>query len=195
MTGPTLLPRALRELHAKYATGLKPVWDPRTGLTVDVKVPAKTTLFPTRKRCKACQSGFGDIVILRMFCSYKCAGLPTPDKNANTAPRVCKRAARSDERGEWAFKQRFTDAADAQRYLRPGTTLYRCSNCFFLHIGNVSAPPANTIPSAPKTGQGKFADAVAAVLHTRGQSADKPAAVAAAKRDVRAVFEVLGIRP
>lgn len=190
-----VLPRALRELHARHASGLKPIWDPRTGLTVEIRVPAATALYPERTRCKRCRSGLDDLVVLRMFCSYKCAGLPAPDKNPSTAPRVCKRAARSDEKGEWAFKQKFTHPQDAARFLREGTTLYRCSNCFFLHIGNVSAPPSSHVPVASPTGKGKFADAVAAVLHARGQDPTKAAAVAAAKRDVRAVFEVLGIKP
>lgn len=187
-----LLPRALRDLHAQYRAGLAPIWDPATGLTVAIKVPAKTTLAPVRTRCKKCRNGFGDLIVLGMFCTYGCAGLPEPDTNPDTAPRQCKRAARSDERGEWVFKQKFLNPEQAQRYLKPGTSLYRCSNCFFLHIGNASAPPKQGIPAAP-TGNGRFGDCVLAVLHARGQK-DTPAAIAAAKRDVRAVFEVLGVR-
>ena len=88
------------------------------------------------------------------------------------------------------FKQNLYNPAAAQRYLKPGTTLYRCSNCFFLHIGNVSAPPQTGLPPTP-TGNGLLGDCVAAVLQARGQKETSAAAVAAAKRDVRAVFEVL----
>jgi hypothetical protein len=183
----------MREMHAKYATGLAPVWDQTQGLTVALRVPAKTALFPERTRCKACRSAFGGLVVLRMFCSYKCAGLPQPDLNLATAPRYCKRAARSDERGEWAFKQRFAVAEDAERFLRPGTTLYRCANCFALHIGNVSAPPrtgAPGVPAAP-TGSDLFTSCVEAVLHARRADPSSAAALAAAKRDVRAVLETV----
>lgn len=184
------LPRSLRDLYARYRKGLTPIWDPRSGLTVTIKVPAKTALAPVRTRCKECRGGLGDLVVLRLFCSYKCAGLPRPDAVVVSAPRECKRAARSDERGEWVFKQKFDTAESAQRYVKPGTTVYRCANCFFLHIGNVSAPPRAGLPAVP-TGNGLLGDCVAAVLQARGQKAESAAAVAAAKRDVRAVFEVL----
>lgn len=191
MTTPALLPRALRDLYAAHQKGLAPIWDPRTGLTVAIKVPASITLAPERTRCRACRGGLGDLAILRMYCSYKCAGLPKPDGSPNTAPRVCKRAARSDERGEWAFKQKFETEQAAQRYLKPGTTVYRCANCFFLHIGNVSAPPRPGIPAAPTSGTGVFDDCVLAVIHARGQKPESASAIAAAKRDVRAVLDVL----
>lgn len=185
------LPRALRDLYATHHQALAPIWDPATGLTVNIKVPASIALHPTRKRCKACNHALGNEAVLRMFCTYACAGLPSPDFNTTTAPRQCKRAARSDEAGEWAFKQRFTTEQAAAHYLRPGTTLYRCSNCFFLHIGNVSAPPQVGIPSAPTSGRGPFEDAVLAVLHTRRLTAPTPVEVANVKRDVRAVFDAL----
>lgn len=191
MTTDSLLPRALRDLYAAHRKGLAPIWDPRTGLTVSIKVPASVALAPERTRCKACRGALKDLVVLRLFCSYKCAGLPKPDTNLSTAPRVCKRAARSDERGEWAFKQKFETETAAQRYLKPGTTLYRCANCFFLHIGNVSAPPRPGLPAAPTSGTSLFDDCVLAVLHGRGQKPESTAAVAAAKRDVRNVMEVL----
>lgn len=190
MTAPALLPRALRDLHARYSRALAPIWNPRTGLTVDIKVPAKTALAPERTRCKECRAALGDLVVLRLYCSYRCAGLPKPVSNVNSAPRECRRAARSDERGDWVFKQQFDTADAAQRYLKPGTTVYRCSNCFFLHIGNVSAPPTAGLPATP-TGNGLLGDCVAAVLQARGQKPDSAAAVAAAKRDVRAVLDVL----
>jgi hypothetical protein len=185
------LPRALRDLYASHHQALAPIWDPTSGLTVDIKVPASVALHPTRKRCKACNYALGNEAILRMFCSYACAGLPEPDLNPETAPRPCKRAARSDEAGEWAFKQRFTTPETAGRYLRPGTTLYRCANCFFLHIGNVSAPPTVGIPDAPTSGRGPFEDAVLAVLHGRRITSPSPAEIANVKRDVRAVFDAL----
>jgi hypothetical protein len=185
------LPRHLRDLHAAHAPGLKPIWDRREGLTVDMKVPASVALTPERTRCKTCRSGLADLAVLRMFCSYRCAGLPTPGHRVADAPRVCKRAARSNEPGEWAFKQRFETAEQAARFIKDGTTLYRCSNCFFLHIGNVSPPPATGIPPAPTSGGTVFDDCVLAVLHGRGQSPDSKAAVAAAKRDVRNVLATL----
>jgi hypothetical protein len=164
-----LLPRALRELHARHAKGLAPIWDPRAGLTVGIKVPAKTTLAPVRTRCKECRGSLGDLVVLRMFCSYRCAGLPKPDGKAATAPRECKRAGRTDERTPWVFKQKFDTAEAAERYLKPGMTVYRCSNCFFLHLGNSSPTPTPGLPALP-TGNGLLGDCVAAVLQARGES-------------------------
>lgn len=186
------LSRALRDLYATHRQGLAPIWDPNTGLTVALRVPASTSLAPQRTRCKACSKGLGDLVVLRMFCSYACAGLPVPDFNPETAPRMCKRAARSDEKGNWVLKQAFTSGEAAQRYLKPGMTTYRCANCFGVHLGNVSAPPQTGVPSAPKSATGDlFADCVLAVLHARGESPDKASAVAAAKRDARAVLDVV----
>jgi hypothetical protein len=190
MTAPALLSRSLRDLHDRYRTGLAPIWSPQTGLTIEIKVPAKTALAPERTRCKKCRSAFGDLIVLRMFCSYRCAGLPAPTRDVTKAPRECRRAARSDERGEWAFKQKFETAQAAQRYLKPGTNLYRCSHCFFLHIGNASPPSQVGLPPAP-SGNGLLGDSVLAVLQARGQKETSAAAVAAAKRDVRAVFGVL----
>jgi hypothetical protein len=187
-----LLSRALRDLHASHRKGLAPIWDPNSGLTVRLKVSASTALVPERTRCKECRNGLDDLVVLRMFCSYSCAGLPEPDENPGTAPRMCKRAARTDEPGEWVFKQRFATEEAASRYLKPGMNVYRCSNCFALHLGNMSAPPKTGVPSAP-TGVGNdlFGNCVLAVLHARGELEGSLAAVAAAKRDVRAVFDVI----
>lgn len=190
MTVSAPLPRALRDLHDQYRTALAPIWDPHTGLTVRIKVPAKTALAPERTRCKTCRSGFGDLIVLRMFCSYRCAGLPEPDTNPATAPRVCKRAARTDEPGEWVLKQKFATEDAAARYLKPGMACYRCSNCFALHLGNQSAPPKVGAPTAP-IGATLFEDCVLAVLHARGETGQNPAAVAAAKRDARAVLTAL----
>ena len=190
MTVSAPLPRALRDLHARYSKGLAPIWDPKTGLTVTIKVPAKTALTPQRTRCKECKRALGDLVVLQMFCSYRCAALPRPETNVSTAPRECKRVARDDEPGNWVFKQKFDAAAAAERFVKPGTAVYRCSNCFFLHIGNTSAPPKTGLPPLP-TGHGLLGDCVLAVLQVRGQSDQSPAAVAAAKRDVRAVLDVL----
>lgn len=184
--------RALRDLYAQHGPALAPIWDPRTGLSVDLKVPASTTLYPQRTRCKACRAGLGNLVVLRMFCSYRCARLPAPATTPEAAPRMCKRAARTDERGEWAFKNKYATTQEAQAYLRPGMTIYRCEHCFFLHLGNQSAPPKPGVPQPPAaTGNGLFDDCVVAVLAARGESPDAGAAVAAAKRDVRAVFEII----
>lgn len=185
-----LLSRALRDLYATHRIGLTPIWDPATGLTVGIKVPASTTLHPTRTRCKNCRAAFGDLVVLRMFCSYRCALLPAPDTNPTTAPRSCKRAARSDEPGEWTLKQKFVTEQDAARYLRAGTVCYRCASCYFLHIGNWSPPPQQGLP-AVQTGTDLFADAVGALLRARGESESNSAAHAAAKRDVRTVLQVI----
>lgn len=185
-----LLSRALRDLYATYRVGLAPIWHPATGLTVTMKVPASTSLYPHRTRCKQCAHSFGDLVVLRMFCSYRCAGLPDPDTNPDTAPRMCKRAARSDEHGEWVLKNKFVTEQDAARYLRDGTVCYRCANCFFLHIGNSSPAPQHGLPPV-QTGTDVFADAVSELLRTRGEAATNPAAFAAAKRDVRTVLQVV----
>lgn len=36
-------------------------------------------LYPNRKRCLACRSYFGFIVVDGLFCSYRCAGIPKPN--------------------------------------------------------------------------------------------------------------------
>lgn len=185
-----LLSRALRDLYATHRVGLAPIWHPATGLTTTMKVPASTSLYPARTRCKQCAHSFGDLVVLQMFCSYRCAGLPNPDTNPDTAPRMCKRAARSDEHGEWVLKNKFITEQDAARYLRDGTVCYRCANCFFLHIGNSSPAPQQGLPPV-QTGTDVFADAVGALLRARGEAADNAASVAAAKRDVRTVLQVV----
>lgn len=188
------IPREVRDLYARHRAALAPIWDPQVGLTVGVRVPASVALAPDRTRCRACRKGFGDLVVLRMYCSYRCAGLPAPDPDPETAPRVCKRAARSDEPGRWVFKQRFDTAAEAARFLKPGLVLYRCRSCWACHLGNVSTPPAQAVPIAAHTGD-RFTDCVHALLQARGEDPGDAAAVAAAKRDVRAVLAVLDATP
>ena len=185
------LSRALRDLHAQYRDGLAPVWDPYTGLTTTIKVPASVALAPVRTRCRACRTLMADLVVLRMYCSYRCAGLPEPVIDVAAAPRQCKRAARSDEHGEWAPKNKYETVEQATPYVRGGTQVYRCANCFFLHIGNASPPPQRGLPPVATGNGGLFEDCVAALLKARGEDPTSAPLSAAAKRDVRTVFEVL----
>ena len=110
-------------------------------LSVDVKVPARISLYPERTRCRECKCGFSDTVILGQYCSYECAGLPEPESDPAAAPRMCRRKARPDEPGEWAFKVRFALLAEADEWRHKDMVTYRCENCLMLHSGHLSTGP------------------------------------------------------
>jgi DNA-binding XRE family transcriptional regulator len=92
------------------------------------------TLYPERQRCKSCRKNFGKVVLDGIFCSYACAGIPTPSSNISEAPRHCKRQLDSS----WGWKTQFTHEAAVPAHLRadPTSNIYRCDYCHFLHVGH-----------------------------------------------------------
>ena len=97
-------------------------------------------LYPERLMCKNCRKKLeGTPVVDGLFCSYRCAKLPTPSSNVNDAPRWCKRMVGN----EWGFKTRFKFSGEVPERLRndPETNIYRCDYCRNLHIGH-NAPIA-----------------------------------------------------
>ena len=91
-------------------------------------------LFPSRTRCKTCRKNLTDVVLSGLYCSYPCAGKPVPSKNVSAAPRHCKR----EVNGSWDFKTKFRSVDDVPAKLRqdPGTNIYECDYCLFLHVGH-----------------------------------------------------------
>lgn len=96
-------------------------------------------LYPWRRRCYACRSYFGFLVVDRLYCSYECAGLPAPDyTNMKLVPRCCKVKVR----GQWVRKRRWTCPEEAPAHLtrrRDRTreeNLYHCTYCRGYHVGH-----------------------------------------------------------
>lgn len=96
------------------------------------------TLFPARRRCKACGKGLGlrssDQVLFGLYCSARCAGLATPPRTPEEAPREC----RTQRAGQWAWKRRYRSVAEIPDKLRqdPSTSWYPCNSCGHLHVGH-----------------------------------------------------------
>lgn len=98
------------------------------------------TLYPARKRCLTCRSGF-DVkgAIKGLYCSYNCADMKAPVLDPSLAPRGCKRQVD----GRWGFKQKFRYHDEVPERLRndPGTNIYWCDYCGFLHVGHSRPDP------------------------------------------------------
>lgn len=191
-----IVPVRARDLFAGYPKALKPVWDRSAGLTTQVKVPVSVALWPTRTKCRACRKTFTDLVVLSMFCSYECAGLPAPPADPAVAPRECRRAARPHEEtpSGWVFKRRFRTAAEAAEWQQTGTNLYRCSCCWAIHSGHPgTVGPADGTPRvAPDWPSAEgFARCVDALLTARRVSRRNVRVVEEAERDTRAVLLAL----
>jgi DNA-binding XRE family transcriptional regulator len=99
-------------------------------------------LFPDRLRCKTCRKKLEDVVLNGLFCSYRCAGHPTPAASVTAAPRHCKREVSN----VWNFKSRYRYENEVPAKLRndPATNIYRCDYCLFLHVGHSRLKPEDT---------------------------------------------------
>lgn len=99
---------------------------------------AGETVFPERKRCRACARALGQDgapVLLGLFCGATCAGMPEPVSRASDAPREC----RTERDGVWQFKRRYRSVAEIPGRLREESSAswYWCTgHCGHLHIGH-----------------------------------------------------------
>lgn len=91
-------------------------------------------LYPKRLRCKTCRKNLETTVLDGLYCSYRCAKLPQPSKNIADAPRHCKRAINN----VWGWKTKYRYEGEVPEKLQkdPGTNIYRCDSCHFLHVGH-----------------------------------------------------------
>lgn len=91
-------------------------------------------LFPKRQRCKTCRKAFEKTVLDGLFCSYQCANILAPKANIDLAPRNCKRMTGAS----WGWKTKYTHEGAVPQRLQddPGTNIYRCDYCHFLHVGH-----------------------------------------------------------
>lgn len=96
-------------------------------------------VFPERLRCKTCRKQLDKVVLDGVFCSYRCAKLPTPSNKVADAPRHCKRQVNN----VWGWKTRYRSEGEVPQKLRndPGTNIYRCDSCHFLHVGHSRVQP------------------------------------------------------
>lgn len=93
------------------------------------------TLFPKRQRCKACGKKLEQTVVLGLYDSYRCAGMPGPAKTTEAAPRECK----TEREGKWEWKRRYRSESEIPTKLRedPSSNWYWCTtSCGTLHIGH-----------------------------------------------------------
>lgn len=96
-------------------------------------------IFPERLRCKTCRKGLDKVVLDGLYCSYRCANLPVPSSKVTDAPRNCKR----EVNGSWGWKTRYRYEGEVPVKLQndPGTNIYRCDFCHFLHVGHSRVQP------------------------------------------------------
>lgn len=98
-----------------------------------------TLLFPQRTRCATCRKKLEETVLDGLYCSYKCAKLPTPSTDLEKVPRHCKRKV-----GEhWGLKTKYRWDGEVPQRLRddPGTNIYVCDYCHFRHVGHSRLQP------------------------------------------------------
>ncbi len=100
----------------------------------------KPLLYPDRPRCRACRRYFGFTVVLRMYCSHECAGLPEQSWGPEDLPRCCK----VFRDGEWRPKVRYyTARAAAKGAKKNGKNWYQCDGpegCGLYHLTKQSQP-------------------------------------------------------
>lgn len=91
-------------------------------------------LFPKRQRCKTCGKKLDTVVLDGLYCSYKCASLPTPTTRIEDAPRACK----TQRDGRWTWKRKYRCLEEVPQHILdlPSTNMYRCEHCHFLHVGH-----------------------------------------------------------
>lgn len=98
----------------------------------------RVVLFPERRRCRRCRKYFGFQVILRLYCSYECAGLDPEPFSADSLPRCCRTWDHRLRR--WKPKRMFWSEYEACKFCK-GKHLryvwYRCDGpegCGLWHI-------------------------------------------------------------
>lgn len=69
-----------------------------------------------------------------LYDSYKCAGHPEPSNGLDRVPRHCKRMVNN----QWGLKTKYRFENEVSEKLRndPGTNIYRCDYCLYLHVGH-----------------------------------------------------------
>lgn len=93
-------------------------------------------LYPERKRCRTCRSYMDFTVILRLFCSRECAGLPEQPVDILELPRKCR--VRVD--GTWRRKAVYftPDEAETASIRQVTQNWYPCEppdGCGMYHLG------------------------------------------------------------
>lgn len=142
------------------------------------------TLFPQRSRCKKCRKGLGHDgapVLMGLYCSCACAGMPAPSLSADhpTTPRECK-TKRDDA---WVFKRRYRSIAEIPDKVLgdPATSTYWCKHCGHMHVGRT------LVEMRPEQNRGlrSRADVAEVLAKARGKATLREVGAAAGIRPVR----------
>lgn len=139
-------------------------------------------LFPDRRRCKKCRKGLGERqapVLMGLYCSWSCAGLPMPAARADDAPRQC----RTQRDGGWVFKRRYRHLGEIPQVLRDQATTswYWCTHCAHLHIGRTLVRDDEQF----RMFEDLLTDLPDLLVKLRGQVTHKQVAAAAGVRPIR----------
>jgi hypothetical protein len=104
-------------------------------------------LYPDRKRCRTCRNYFDFTVILRLYCSYECAGLPERPSDPADLPRQY-RVLRD---GVWTHKSVFRTPEDAEmEAVMQGIYSYACEppvGCGMWHLSKHREPACGWNPA------------------------------------------------
>lgn len=76
----------------------------------------KVLLYPERKRCRSCRSYFGFEVVLRLYCSRKCAGLDPDPIKPQDLPRSCR--VWDSRLNQWKPKRIFWSEYEARKFCK-----------------------------------------------------------------------------
>jgi hypothetical protein len=90
--------------------------------------------YPERTRCLGCRRYFGFIVIKRLYCSYKCAGMEPPAFDPAQRPRCCRTRVGEAKRAYFYPEEVVTPELDVESDLH----VYPCDCCGMYHIGHTT---------------------------------------------------------
>lgn len=91
--------------------------------------------FPQRQRCKTCRSKFTTDVLAGLYCSYTCAGKPTPPSDPDKADRQCAYTPKGSDRAKFKIRYRAESEIPGELRARDDRQVYLCPVCMYWHTG------------------------------------------------------------
>lgn len=140
------------------------------------------TLFPTRRRCKACGKGLGlrpqDLVLFGLYDTPRCAGIANPASRPEDAPRECT----TMREGRKVFKRVHRSESEIPDKIRedPSTSWYTCASGH-IHIGHTRMGTAEKF----RMFEDIAADLPGLLVKLRGQATRSQVAQVAGIRPIR----------
>jgi hypothetical protein len=94
----------------------------------------KVKLYPERMRCRRCRNFIVWLCVERLYCSYRCAGLPRPEEIRPYPREHVLRNGEEKSPFDWPDDPRLLKALAEDR--DPTARSYQCRHCRMWHIGH-----------------------------------------------------------